>query len=423
MKKMFKIITVINIFVMMSLCFCMNVNAATKITPTLSANNGCAAYYIESGIAYNLYQDAKATAYYVLDGKKPSVWNDTTKFQQIIIKRNNEDPQGMFIYDFKEETLVKSAKVFTVTEAKSGVGWATQAVLCYSDDNEIFTMLSDWQSFENGEVEISTNNEEKHRYWGIRAKSTTGQEYMSITEFELYDVELNPTTGGTGGSGTGGITAGEEVKREEIDGFFEKAINQLDKDLKNNMFYAEIIEIINQIKAIFEEDYSRGQEGLDELGVFNMTLRQPHVTISKDFGNEIIGSWEQSYNKYTSNIDYGINNVRTMNLEWFFGKEYSDGYYRKGVKVYTDALIGGFLWLMFVIYLWRNLPNLIAGEIGQITKLTTEKESIETGEMKTVEWDVDKKRRKETITITEKMKRGNKTTIKQSTEIKKSKEK
>lgn len=389
MKKIYKIITVISIFVMMSLCFCMNVNAATKITPTLSSNDGCAAYYIENGIAYNLYSDTKATAYYVLDGNKPTVWNDTTKYQQIIIKRNNEDTQGMFIYDFKEETLVKSAKVFTVTELKSGVGWATQAILCYSDDNETFTTLSDWQSFENGEVEISTNNEEKHRYWGVRVKSSTGQEYMSVTEFELY--ETNPKEHGGGATRPpGGSITDEEINRKDVDSFFEKAINQLDKELKSNMFYEQIVEIINQIKAIFEEDYSKGQEGLDELGVFNMTLRTPYVTVSKDYGNEVIGSWEQSYNKYTSNIDYGINNMRTMNLDWFFGKEYSDGYYRKGVKVYTDALIGGFLWLMFVIYLWRNLPNLIAGEIGQITnKLEEVEDANYATETRNVTWETE----------------------------------
>ena len=45
---------------------------------------------------------------------------------------------------------------------------------------------------------------------------------------------------------------------------------------------------------------------------------------------------------------------------------------------------------MFVIYLWRNLPNLIAGEIGQITnKLEEANDANYATEIRSVSWDTD----------------------------------
>lgn len=373
-----KYIYVILIVISVSFLCSINVFAATKITPTLSSNDGCEAYYIQEGKAYNLYADKKNTAWYVLDGNKPSVWNDTTKYQQIIIATANGNADGMFIYDFKEEILVKSAKVFTVTEERSGVGWATQAILCYSDDNVNFYTVGEWQSLENGTATIETSNEEKHRYWGVRAKSTTGQEYMSVTEFELYDTNLT-TNENASSQGT-------------IDDFIKAYKEQINENLQNNKCYMSVTKIISELSKLFTEDYSRGKQGLAELGILNLNLRKPTKKVAIDHGNDVVGSFEQEYEVKTSEIDYGINNMQILNLDWFFGTQYENGYYEKGAKYYTDIVIGGFAWLAFIYFLWKNLPSLIAGEVGQLTNITKaiEEKQIKT-EVKEVSWKKENK--------------------------------
>lgn len=411
MKKMFKIITVISIFVMMSLCFCMNVNAVGLPSThagsqgldrniTFTYNKEKKAYLPDGATDYLIVRavnGAHQTIYQALyynkdakDGGQLQIHQGQIKGEYMIcVTANNletilefadnpnKPPASGLGSDYIRNRISGISRTATYPDGAAQIN-SVENIL-YSSTDYIIT-----QEFVSGSAP-NTQTMEEAKWITVKENRYVVNDPNGTTE-----EETTPEHGGGATRPPGGSITDEEINKEDVDSFFEKAINQLDKELKSNMFYEQIVEIINQIKAIFEEDYSRGQEGLDELGVFNMTLRTPYITVSKDYENEVIGSWEQSYNKYTSDIDYGINNMRTMNLEWFFGKQYSDGYYRKGVKVYTDALIGGFLWLMFVIYLWRNLPNLIAGEIGQITnKLEEVEDANYATETRNVTWETE----------------------------------
>ena len=411
MKKMYKIITVISVFVMMSLCFCINVHAV-GIPSTQSGGQG-----LDRNITFTYNKEKKA---YLPDGATDYLivravnGAHQTIYGALYYNKNTENGGQLQIYQgqIKGEYMiyVTANSLETILEFADNPNKPPASGLGSDYIRNRISGISKTATYPDGAAQInavenilysSTDYIITQEFLNSSPYTKTMEEAKWITIKENRYVVNDPngtteeeTTPEHGGGGatrppSGNITD-EEIKKEDVDSFFEKAINQLDKELKNNMFYEQIVEIINQIKAIFEEDYSRGQEGLNELGVFNMTLRTPYVEVSKDYGNEIIGSWEQSYKKYTSNIDYGINNMRTMNLDWFFGQQYSDGYYRKGVKVYTDALIGGFLWLMFIIYLWRNLPNLIAGEIGQITnKLEEVEDANYATETRNVTWETE----------------------------------
>ena len=238
-------------------------------------------------------------------------------------------------------------------------------------------------------------------------RAINNTEYQKQLPTEYYN--LYPS-GGTGGGGTGGgetgggetgggETGGGETgggggtsidKDEEltdVNEFTQAYRDYIDKALADNMLYKSLADVIANIESIFNEDYSQGQAGLDKLGVFNITMRYPQNY--KEFGNDIIGEWSQPFTTSTK-IDYGLNNQRTMDLRWYFGGTDNNGNPIRGVKYYTDIVIGGFLWLCFIWYLWHNLPNLIAGEIGTAINLAgTATGKEETFETRTVTWDND----------------------------------
>ena len=151
---------------------------------------------------------------------------------------------------------------------------------------------------------------------------------------------------------------------------FEAAFGNIEKiigvKLQGNGFYDSVVVIKNELESLYEADYS-DPNGFYELGLTDITLRKPTVYIKKDYGNEVIGDWEQVYVEETSKIDYGLNNAQLLNLDWFFGRNLGNGYYTTGVKEYSDAIIGSFLWLLFGWWIWHNLPDLINGEIGATT--------------------------------------------------------
>lgn len=405
MKKVLSIISIVLIIcsIIFSI-FCFNVYAeeststAKKMTPTLTQSDGCETYYIENGVAYALYQDKENITYYVLDGYKPYIWNDQTKYQQIIIQKTNPYGngivQGMFIYDFKEETLIDMAKVYTVTQKMAGVGPATEAILVYSDDNQIFKTVGEWTAFNEECATITTTNTEKHRYWGVRVKSAGADEFMSVTEFELYQMKGNIAGGGTGTvdkeyqDGIFGWfqklfdkiteipTKLEDIFNFVVDIFkfnsgkliFDKAGEMINENLKGNKFFTSINSIKDSLTSLYNEDYT-SRTGFYELGLTNITLRKPKIQIAKNFGNETIGDWEQDYEITTSDIDYGLENAKVLNLDWFFGKDIGDGYYTIGLKRYTDKIVGAFMWVMFAWALFKNLPNWISGELTEVKNL------------------------------------------------------
>ena len=76
----------------------------------------------------------------------------------------------------------------------------------------------------------------------------------------------------------------------------------------------------------------------------SIKLGKTKETAYIDFGNEVIGPWEQEYEFSTGKIDlglentkpieidWGLDNVKVINLDWYFGRDLGGGYYTKGMK-------------------------------------------------------------------------------------------
>lgn len=191
-----------------------------------------------------------------------------------------------------------------------------------------------------------------------------------------------PTTAPAGGGGN----SDKEEEKANTNTFLEAYNKHISYNLSTSAFYKSISKIIDELKKIFNEDYSRGQAGLDELGVFNFTLTRPYII--KDFGNDVIGEFIQP--QTTSNLNYGIENKRVFNFGWFFGSKDSNNNTIRGVKYYSDIVIGGLLWLAFIWYLWHNMPSLVSGEIGQLTNMTSAvNDGTRTTETRRVTWSND----------------------------------
>ena len=252
----------------------------------------------------------------------------------------------------------------------------------------------------NGIAEFNTGNIMGTYYTYIytddKNRAKDNPDYQKQLPTEYCNIYPGGGTGGetgggsTGGETGGGSTGGETGKDEEltdVNEFTQAYRDYIDKALADNLLYKSLADVIADIDSIFNEDYSQGQAGLDKLGVFNITMRYPQNY--KEFGNDVIGEWSQPFTTSTK-IDYGLNNQRTMDLRWYFGGTDNNGNPIRGVKYYTDIVIGGFLWLCFIWYLWHNLPNLISGEIGTAINLAgTATGKEETFETRTVTWDND----------------------------------
>lgn len=154
------------------------------------------------------------------------------------------------------------------------------------------------------------------------------------------------------------------------DELLHKTQQAINDKLLENKFYTSVTSIKDTLTELFNADYS-DRNGFYELGLTNITLGRTENKIYKDFGNDTIGSWEQEYIESTGKIDYGLDNVKVLNLDWYFGEDLADGYYRKGMKPYIDTFISAFLWLMYGWALYLNLPNWISGEMTRIANLST----------------------------------------------------
>lgn len=163
---------------------------------------------------------------------------------------------------------------------------------------------------------------------------------------------------------------------------FDKAGELINENLKDNKFYTSLLSVRDTIKEILNEDYS-SRTGFYELGLTTITLGKTKETAYIDFGNEVIGPWEQEYEFSTGKIDlglentkpieidWGLDNVKVINLDWYFGRDLGGGYYTKGMKPYIDGIISAFLWLIYAWSLYKYLPNWISGEITEIARLGT----------------------------------------------------
>lgn len=153
---------------------------------------------------------------------------------------------------------------------------------------------------------------------------------------------------------------------------FPNAHETIMNNLQNNKFFVSVTAIRNTLTSLFEEDYS-SRTGFYELGLFDITVGVPSQDVYTDYGNPATGEWRVGEIQ-TGKIDWGLKNANLLNLDWFFGKEWEENgntYYTKGVKEYSDTIIGAFMWLVFGWWLWHNLPDMVMGDIGTVGNLTT----------------------------------------------------
>ena len=146
---------------------------------------------------------------------------------------------------------------------------------------------------------------------------------------------------------------------------FDHAGELINEKLANNKFYTSLTSIKRTLTELYNEDYS-SRTGFYDLGLTNITLGRTQTYKYVDVGNEVIGNWEQKFLYKTGPIDYGLENVKVLNLDWYFGEDLGNGYYTKGMKPYIDNFISAFLWLAFAWGMYLNLPNWISGEMTQI---------------------------------------------------------
>ena len=200
----------------------------------------------------------------------------------------------------------------------------------------------------------------KHTYGDDNKCTVCGTEYSAGTE--------TPDDSGNGNSGNSGNN-NTNIDYGDLS-FLGKVNAVVQSKLNDNSMYNSLLYIVNTLTSLFTEDYTSA-EGFYSLGLTKLNLRKPYVEYSANFGNDIIGDYEQTYKMQTSDIDWGLDNMQVMNFDWYFGKVVgytSDGtpYRIKGVKETADTIIAGFMWLVFGWNVYINIPNLISGEGGQI---------------------------------------------------------
>lgn len=190
--------------------------------------------------------------------------------------------------------------------------------------------------------------------------------YGEEPEFEKIDT----------GNGESTDNSGIVSKLEEFIETFKQSLNPdvsfLDsvqltilENLEENSMYNSLLYITKTLQSLFTEDYTK-YSSYKENTVLKITAH--NLAISNNDG---------SYN--TSKIDWGLDNTQILDLKWYFGNHpYANenyGYFVNvdgsyAVKHYSDTVISGFLWLVFGWYVFHNLPDLISGEIGQVTAVT-----------------------------------------------------
>lgn len=179
---------------------------------------------------------------------------------------------------------------------------------------------------------------------------------------------------------------------------FNNAATLINEKLADNKFYTSLTKIKVELEELLNEDYT-SRTGFYELDlpINDFSLGKIQGKKYVDVGNEVIGKWEQEFNSDVGSgtIDWGIENVNLLNFDWFFGKDLGGGYYTKGVKEYSDKVIGSFLWLIFAYWLWHNLPDLIMGEIGTVGSMVASEYSSIIAEDERIEWNNQREAQRE----------------------------
>lgn len=174
---------------------------------------------------------------------------------------------------------------------------------------------------------------------------------------------------------------------------FPDARQLISEKLANNAFYTSTTAIMLTLKDLYSADYTDAN-GFYELGLFNLTLGVPTKEYYMNYGNETIGDWELkvSEEKLTvggMEVDFGLENVKILNLDWFFDTHYEDGKYTKGVKTtITDPFISAWLWVTFGIWLWKTMPDWLSGDMKTI-------ENLAVSEIRTEAYQAEKEAEKE----------------------------
>ena len=291
-------------------------------------------------------------------------------------------------FNYNNSTKAWEADKTFVYKTYSSYELAVQ-ILFEGQETEEFTPTTAFAGFTYGEVYL---------YQETKYASEANQS-LEVAYYDWY-LELNGTEptfkeNSDGNSGTGTV---DKEYQDGVLGWFEKLFDKIaeipdaittliniitlneekiildqvgklvNNKLKDNEFYTSTLRIRDTLTELFNEDYS-SRSGFYELGLTNITLGKTQTTIAKDFGNDIIGDFEQEYH-IEGKIDYGLNNVKVLNLDWYFGKDLEDGYYVKGMKPYIDNIVSAFLWIMFGWALYINMPNWISGEMTRISNLT-----------------------------------------------------
>lgn len=181
----------------------------------------------------------------------------------------------------------------------------------------------------------------------------------------------------SGGTITGG-TIWDTIKGFWSGGntfILDLAGEKINEKLAENKAFNSIISIRNTLKDLFNADYS-DPNGFYELGLTNLTLGKVRQPIYINHGTVAGEPWEQQVGELVgTGIDYGLENQKVLNLDWYFGKVVAKhdfgNYYTKGMKPYIDGIISAFLWVMFAWALYKNMPNWISGELTQISNLAS----------------------------------------------------
>ncbi len=267
----------------------------------------------------------------------------------VVISDRSLDNIKNYLFDQELDRLEVSAQTYTETAADGYYKWLGAMYAAYYQFNSEshFDTYYAWYSAKTGEtpplIEIDPPEEEENDdgiLASIKELIDTLKEYM-------------------GGRVT--LSGGAIV--------FNHAGNLINEKLAENKFYGSITQIKYLIEDLVNEDYS-DRNGFYELGLTKITLGRPEQKIYYNYGNDIIGDFEQWQTVNTSLIDWGLKDVQILDFDWYFGKDLGNGYYTKGVKDYSDKIVSGFLWLVFAWYLWHNLPDLLMGEIGSLADLS-----------------------------------------------------
>lgn len=396
--KLKNILTIALVFILM-LSFVMPVNAATydmyaKQKINMQGNLCTIEYYAPDSIyqfamiistcksnAYNvvgynlIFYEAGTTFTYNNSAK---TWSADQPFLYKTLSTYEEAKNELFLN--KEATDYSTANTFA--NFTYGAVMMYQEIM-YSEENNssLENTYYNWYYEQNGEYPTIKDEEDEDNLNSGGALSWLKGIFEGIGELIDTIGSWFQNVISDMGSGFTSLIEKADVIIENINPFniiklnngtllFDKAGELINENLKNNKFYTSILSVRDTLKDLLNEDYS-SRTGFYELGLVTLTLHETTDTAYIDFGNEVIGPWEQEYEIQTGNIDWGLDNAKIINLDWYFGRDLGGGYYTKGLKPTIDAFISAFLWLMFAWYLYVNMPNWLSGDLTKIESLAT----------------------------------------------------